>query len=81
MLCTAAFFVFAMSTKPKNTDHGTPPDAPQFAKARTLARLLDCSPRQIGYMAERGQIRPIRLGPRAVRYDVRETLERLKGQR
>lgn len=58
-------------------DHAN--EHPALVKARTLAGLLDCSPRQITYMAERGQILPIRLGPRCVRFDVADTLARLKG--
>ena len=49
-----------------------------LAKARTLAQLLDVSVRQIGYWAESGVLRPIRLGDRCVRFDVNECVERLK---
>lgn len=51
---------------------------PILAKAKTLAQLLDVSLRQITYMAERGVLRPIKLGDRCIRYDVAESVERLK---
>lgn len=51
---------------------------PRIVKAQTLAQLLDCSVRQVAYWAERGILLPIKLGDRCVRYDVAESLERLK---
>lgn len=66
--------MYAIKNNQKNGEGTTP----ILAKAKTLAQLLDVSLRQVTYLAERGVLRPIRLGDRCIRYDVAESVERLK---
>jgi phage terminase Nu1 subunit (DNA packaging protein) len=65
--------------KNHTTKNGEPATSwPILAKAATLAKILDCSLRHVSYLSERGILKPISMGDRAKRFDVAESVERIK---
>jgi predicted DNA-binding transcriptional regulator AlpA len=71
-----------MST-PTSTPNNNPGDSASLLSRAKIAQIADCCTRTVIRAEQRGDLNPIRLGPKLVRYDTREVMawiQRCKSQ-